>query len=143
MSESHNQYTEMRVVRGPGFIMDIAPDGVLLRDGKSEWLTEWHPWHGPAVLSKRTGDPLVIQPGEHSRFWLVAVWWKDQGAKVVDGVGVWTEPERVKQKWHRLNSRNLVPAPPEATGPDIKTIEFYEGYEQWGPIANGRIINES
>lgn len=90
------KYTGNNHLLGHGVHIAVGNPPVLLRDGDDEWLMEWHYMFGPTRLNKRTLDPCQMQPGEKSRFWLVAAWWKDQGAKVVDGVGVWEERKVAK-----------------------------------------------
>jgi len=74
--------------------ISIGADSFILRDRGKEWRTEWHRYFGPSVVTK-SGDPAKNQPNERSRFWLVAQWWHDQGCVVIDGVGVWKEPEKI------------------------------------------------
>lgn len=87
------EYTGNNHVIGTTFHMSVGNPSFILRDhdGK-EWLCDWHYYFGPTALSKRTGEPLKRFPGERSRFWLIAGWWKEQGGVVVDGVGQWKEP---------------------------------------------------
>ena len=116
-------HTEMRCIRGPGFCMDMGPEPFLLRDGSQEWLVEWHPFGGPAHLSKRTQDPLRNQPGPRSRFWKVAQWWYDQGAKVVDGVGVWKEPPPKLVKCRKIARGHYEIVPDCYAGDDVVLID--------------------
>ncbi len=107
--------------------MSCGNEPVLIRDRGNEWLMEWHYYFGPAILNKRTHSPLAKQPGEKSRFWMVAVWWKDQGAKVVDGIAIWKEPPIVTERFRRVNKSNFVA---DANGEVVR--RHYEGYEQFG-----------
>lgn len=75
-------------------ILTMAPLSFWLIWKNQRWLTEWHHYFGPSELSKKTGDPKARQPGEKSMFWKCAVWWKNQGAKVVDGIGQFKEPPK-------------------------------------------------
>lgn len=122
------KYTGNNHILGSRIHIAACNAPVLLRDGDQEWLIEWHYYFGPCRLNKRTGDPLAKQPAEKSRFWLVAQWWKDQGAKVVDGVGVWQEPMIIEERCCRVDGK-LIPDP---TGDVV--FRYYEGYEQWGSI---------
>lgn len=129
MTTDEQTYTGNNDISGPGFHMSMANPPLILRDGGKEWLVEWHPICGPIRLSKRTGDPLAKQPGEKNRFWLVAQWWKDQGAKVVDGVGVWEQPPIVEERYRRVGRKLIL----DPAGDDL-VLYFYQGYEQWGTV---------
>lgn len=113
---------------GPGFHMSFGAPSFILKDRGKEWLTEWDRYAGPTVVTKK-GDIAKNQPGEKSRFWLVAQWWHDQGGKVVDGVGVWQEPRIIETRWTKVNRRNLIADP---NGEIV--MRHYEGYERWGLI---------
>lgn len=55
-----------------------------------EYHFEWHRWHGPIVIGKRTQNPLKEQPAMRSPFWKAVQWWHDQGKRVDDdGLAVW------------------------------------------------------
>lgn len=124
-----NKYTDCNHASGPGIHIAIGNPSFLLRDRGKEWCVEWHYYGGPQRVHKRTGEVLDA-PDEKSRFWLVAQWWKDQGGKVVDGVGVWVEPPIVEQRFTRINSKNLIEDPKGKV-----VMRFYAGYESWGQIA--------
>jgi hypothetical protein len=114
---------------GPNFHISFGAAAFVLRDRGNEWLLEWHRWCGPSLINRRTGDPCKHQPPQKSRYWLVAQWWHDQGGKVVDGVGLWSEPEIIETRWTRINGRNPISDPDG----DI-VIRHYKGYEHWGPV---------
>jgi hypothetical protein len=128
-----SEYTEHHYARGPGFCIDMSAPSFTLKDRGREWRTEWHYYHGPTRLNKRTDDPLQNQPGEWSRWWCVAQWWHDQGGKVVDGVGVWTEPEIVETKWLKVG-RQMFPLDTKGAAGHgvIVTRRHWKGYEQFG-----------
>lgn len=76
--------------------LSIANECVELRDADGrKWNLEWHHYFGPIACDK-SGDPLSVQPGEKSRFWLLAQFWHDQGCRVLDGVAIWEMPKIVK-----------------------------------------------
>lgn len=129
MTTDEQIYTGNNHIRGPRFHMSMPNPPVLLRDGNKEWLVEWHHIFGPSRLNKRTGDPLPKQPGEKDRFWLVAQWWKDQGAKVVDGVGQWKQPPIVEERYRLVGRKRVL----DANGPFVAG-RYYEGYERFGAI---------
>lgn len=122
-------YTSMRTYRfANGGVAHGSPPSFNLRDmtGK-EWYMEWHHYSGPTVLNRRNDDVLDKQPGQRSAFWFIAQLWFDQGAKVVDGFGVYELPATRVTKWERLDRKNLVRATDDATGPDIiERIEFVD-----------------
>ena len=93
MTETQQKYTGNNHIIGSGFHMSVGNPSFRLRLGDKEWLCEWHYYFGPSVLGKRTSNPLTRQPGVRSPFWIIVQWWKDQGAKVVDGVGVWEDED--------------------------------------------------
>lgn len=113
-----SEYTEMQVLRGPNMIVDIGPPSFTLVCGTQKWLTEWHPWFGPHVVTK-SGDVSKRQPDERSRFWDVAQWWHDQGGKVVDGIGVWEEPPKRIEYMQHIGGRTYV----QADGPGPGVVE--------------------
>jgi hypothetical protein len=85
------RYAGCNHIVGNGFHISMGNETVILRDADGrQWLMEWHHYFGPSAV-KKNGDPMKNQPGEHSRFWVIAKLWHDQGCKVVDGVGQWTE----------------------------------------------------
>lgn len=92
---SDNPYVGPHTIRIPNGILTVGakPFKLIDTDGKW-WLCEWHSWFGPHSLNKRTGEVKDNQEPERSRFWLLAQWWHNQGAVVIDGVGQWREPPR-------------------------------------------------
>jgi hypothetical protein len=123
---TENEYTTMVAIpiagpRGRVGIIDIAPPSFWLVYGKQRWLTEWHPWFGPIDLDKRTESPKDNQPGEKSMFWRIAVWWKNQGAVVVDGVGQWRFPPREVVRCRMVGNRKVIA---RDDGPDVFDVEL-------------------
>jgi hypothetical protein len=123
-----SEYTTNRAINttvgGMPMHVDMAPPSFILRDGGKEWLCEWHGYCGPTLLDKRTGQPAKNQPAANDRWWVAILAWHAQGAHVVDGFGVWTEPVKVKRKWRRLCKGHYINVPDDASGPDI--VEFDE-----------------
>lgn len=125
-----SEYTKQQSVHGPDFIVDMAPQSFLLRDERGrEWLTEWHGYHGPSVLNKRTGNPRAVQPAEYFRWWLIAQWWHDQGGVVVDGVGVWKAPPIIEKRYRQI-SRSVFVADPNGA----IVHRLYQGYQRFGEV---------
>ncbi len=102
-------YTGNKHLLGAGMHLAVGNPSLEIVYRDKRWLFEWHYYSGPSVLSRRTHDPLDKQPGENSMFWKVAVWWKDQGCQVVDGVAQWDEPPIVESRFRRINKSNLWP----------------------------------
>ena len=116
MTTDAQTYAGNNHVMGPGIHIALGNPSFVLRHGGKEWLTEWHRYFGPSVLHKRTQDPLKNQPGERSAFWIIAQWWHDQGCKVVDGVGQWSEPEKVMAECAKTGRK----------------VVYWKGYERLG-----------
>lgn len=89
---SEQTYAGNNHILSPGVHIAVGNPHFQLCIGSRRWFTEWHYYFGPSVVHGKTGDVLDKQPGERSAFWLIAAWWKDQGCRVVDGVGVWDYP---------------------------------------------------
>ena len=100
------EYTGCNHVSGENFHFAICNPVVRLVDGGKTWFLEWHHYFGP-IACNRHGDPLPKCPGPRSRFWLLAQLWKDQGCRVVGGVGVWEMPQRIKTGERLKVGRNL------------------------------------
>lgn len=120
-----NEYTAPEVTIGHGFHMIGAGPSFKLRYAGHEWLTEWHYYAGPTVLSPHTGNPYNTQPPENSPFWLIAQLWKDQGERVVDGVGQWDAPPVTREYFRRIGASKFVC---DKTSTDL-ILECHEGYE--------------
>ena len=119
-----NKYAGCNHVIGQGFHMSVGNPSFVLRYRGKEWICEWHYYFGPMAVSKKTGDMLKTQPSGKSRFWVIAQWWFDQGAKVIDGVGVWKFPPIVEKRFTRINKIKLIENP---KGDVVR--QYYEGYE--------------
>ena len=79
-------------VGGPEFTISVA--------GK-RYLFEMHPYCGPNVLNRRTGEPLEHQP---MPFLEAASLWAQQGQRVEDGLCVWNyKPKKILK---HLGGRN-------------------------------------
>lgn len=128
-------YTGTNHWLGRGIHVAFTNQPVRLRRGDQEWLVEWHRYFGPILLNKTTQEPRKTQPGETSWFWLVAQWWKDQGCRVVDGVGVWDEPPVVEVRYTKLRGKWVA----NANGELVK--RYWQGYERLGEArSNGRRV---
>lgn len=124
---------------GRDFHLAVGNEVVELRHGRSRWFVEWHHYFGPIACSK-SGDPKPRQPGEKSKFWFVAQLWKDQGCRVIDGVGQWQMPQPVKTgEWFQVG-RRLYPLDlvdglvmSDAAKDGGRVVEVWEcpGYEHW------------
>lgn len=102
----------------PSFHMSVGNPTFILKLGSKRWFTEWHYYFGPIVVHGKTDDPLDKQPAEKSAFWLIAQWWHDQGCQVVDGVGIWQEPEIEVFRCAKTS----------------RTFRFWKGYQRLGPV---------
>jgi hypothetical protein len=120
------KYAGCNHILAPGIhiAMGNEPFKLIDTDGKW-WLCEWHHYFGPSALSKRTQDPLANQPGEKSRFWWLAQWWHDQGCRVVDGVGQWSEPEKVRTRCMKVGSQYFALSENETAIGEEVWIEHY------------------
>lgn len=92
MDDDEQTYSGCNHGHGPGIHVSTGNPSFILRLGKRQWRTEWHYYFGPSVV-KQNGDPIARQLGERSPWWIIATWWKHQGCRVVDGVGLWDYPE--------------------------------------------------
>lgn len=131
------RYTGNNHVIGPGVHIAVGNDPLTIVYGGKLYFFEWHYYCGPTVLSRKTQDPLTKQPGERSPFWRIAVWWKDQGCRVVDGVAQWDEPPKVTRRFRRQR-RRLVQ---DDRGP-VK-LQFWKGYETMGPVDGTRVHDDN
>jgi len=81
-----------RFADGSGFVSLSNPSFKLVdHDGKN-WDVEWHYYFGPSALCK-DGEVKKTQPGMKSRFWKIATLWHEQGCKVINGIGQWSEKD--------------------------------------------------
>lgn len=127
------QYTGCNHLIGDGFHMSLANPLVKLIDGNSAWYLEWHHYFGP-IACKRNGDPLSKCPSEKSRFWIIAQLWKDQGCRVVDGVGLWDWPVIVKTGDRIKVGRYLYQIDQVDSGiGEVVELWEYPGYERLLP----------
>lgn len=127
------RYTGNNHLLGAEMHIALGNEPVTIVHRGVSWLFEWHYYCGPTVLNRKTGDPLKNPPGEKSPFWLVSQWWKDQGCRVVDGIGQWDEPPIVEKRYRRINKRNLIA---DESGDVI--LRHWKGYESWGTIRKVR-----
>ena len=127
MPSDQQTYTGNNHVLGRGIHIAFSNPSVLLKRGREKWLLEWHHYFGPIRLHGKTKEPLEKQPDEKSWFWRVAQWWKDQGCRVVDGVGVWDYPPVIETRWTQIGKRSYVADP---NGERIR--KQWQGYESWG-----------
>jgi hypothetical protein len=135
-------YTGCNHLHGHGVILSMGnPSFKLVDTDGTWWLVEWHHYFGPASLDKRTENPRKNQPGEKSRFWMLAKWWEAQGGVVVDGVGQWKEPPKIRKQFWKIG-RQLFESVPEgvtALG-DVVTIEYYEGELETIQVIKSRAV---
>jgi hypothetical protein len=82
LDQKMTQPGEYIVWRGPGFVAHACPAFCLTWEGK-EYLVEWHPYCGPARVT-RSGDPYSRQPSAHHPFWDGIAAWQRFGLRVDD-----------------------------------------------------------
>lgn len=125
-----NEYTRQQVIRMNGAIAHIGAPSFWLHCGNQKWLTEWHQYFGPICLNAKTEDPRDKQPSEKSMFWNVAVWWKNQGAKVIGGIGQWKYPPPRMMRYRKIGNANVIA---HDDGPDV--IQMQVGWvDDWNGI---------
>lgn len=118
MIDNVQRYTGNNHVVGPSFHLSLSNETLKIAYRDTVWFFEWHNYFGPSRVNGKTGEIMTKQPGEHSPFWKVVQWWKDQGCAVVDGVAQWKEPP-------------IVAATCVKTG---RKHQHYKGYERWAPL---------
>ena len=75
---------------GNAIVCTGGPDYKILDSKGKVWRFEMHPYCGPIVLTRKTGEVADPQPPSNSPFWEVVTFWAQQG-KQLDTLGrcVW------------------------------------------------------
>lgn len=90
-----------------------------IRDERGRtWLFEDHSYCGPAVIGRRSGDPISKQPSERSPFWRAVSLWARQGKRVRGDVAVWHEPPPLRVK--HVGGQDYLVLPDQAEGVDYE-----------------------